>query len=106
MKHAFAILVLLLVAASASAQQPELDAAWHHGSNNLVCLSVADEAELLELVRTAAAREVRCATFREPDFDGALTAVAFESAAKRFLSRLPLALRRPTPSPRQRPSAA
>jgi hypothetical protein len=57
-----------------------------------VVLSAPDEASLTELHR-AAAGYARSA-FHEPDFGGALTAVALEPAAHRLVSHLPLALSR------------
>jgi hypothetical protein len=71
----------------------ELDAKWHGGGNNLVCLQAIDEGSLLTMVRKAACAGVAYAEFREPDLDGSLTAVAFAQEASSFLSSLPLALR-------------
>jgi hypothetical protein len=39
-----------------------------------------------------AAAGLRAVPFREPDLDGALTAIAVEPAGRRFLARLPLLL--------------
>jgi hypothetical protein len=44
------------------------------------------------LCADAAAAGLRTAAFHEPDLDGALTAAAFEPAAHKLLSHLPLAL--------------
>ena len=73
---------------------PDEHRAWHEGSNNLVALSVPDEAALQRLLQTAVCRLVACAQFREPDFGDELTAVAlFGDKAARLVSSLPLALR-------------
>lgn len=64
---------------------------WHEQDQILVMLAVPDE-KWLEL--TAARLDgYRTAAFAEPDLGGQLTAVAAEPAARRRLSRLPLALR-------------
>jgi hypothetical protein len=65
---------------------------WHVASNTLVLLAVADELSLYWLCADAAAAGLRVVTVHEPDLDGALTAAAFEPAASRLLSHLPLLL--------------
>ena len=67
---------------------------WHEESNNLVCLSVRDEAELDALCDALDEHEVRYVLFHEPDFGNELTAIAVEPLGRRHLSHLPLALRR------------
>ena len=64
-----------------------------HGEN-LACLEVPGEPELLELIRKAICRDIPHTEFREPDLDGTVTSVAFRGpTAHRILSNLPLALR-------------
>jgi hypothetical protein len=69
---------------------PEQTRGWHFDSNNLVVLSARDEGHLSELAKLAPAAKTE---FREPDFGDQLTAVAFDDAARRMLSQLPLAMR-------------
>ena len=73
---------------------PEPTAAWHRASNTLVLLAAADELSLGWLLADALAAGLRAVAFHEPDRGGELTAVAFEPAAARLLTHLPLALRR------------
>lgn len=75
--------------------EPEAARAWHDQSNNLVILSVEDEAALLAVLDRAWTEGIRYEPFYEPDLNDEMTAVAFgpsESTA-RLLSALPLALR-------------
>ena len=74
---------------------PELVRAWHDDSNNLVVLAAPDRAGLEQVYdRAACERGVAVTRFHEPDFDGALTAVALHgSTAHKLVSSLPLALR-------------
>ena len=55
-------------------------------------LAVADEPALAELYVDAKARGLRAIRFHEPDLGDALTAIALEPAARKLLTRLPLAL--------------
>ncbi len=71
---------------------PGLLARWHALSNTLVVLAAPGELELEWLCRKAAEPGLRVVRFNEPDLDGALTAAAFEPAARRLLAHLPLAL--------------
>jgi hypothetical protein len=57
-------------------------------------LAAAGELSLGWLCDDAAAAGLRVVRFHEPDLGGALTAAAFEPAATRLLSHLPLALSR------------
>jgi peptidyl-tRNA hydrolase len=75
------------------AEHRDLYRAWHAGENNLVVLSVPTDLELSALIGRAKEAHVPHATFREPDFDGALTGVALGASAKKLVSQLPLALR-------------
>jgi hypothetical protein len=74
---------------------------WHRSSNTLVLLCARDELTLGWLCDDAAAAGHRIVRFHEPDLAGALTAAAFEPAARRFVAHLPLALTGP-PSQRSR----
>lgn len=67
--------------------------AWYKGSNNIVLLSVPDEAALIALAKRALDAGVSYAVFREPDFGDTVTGVALGSAGARLVSSLPLALR-------------
>jgi hypothetical protein len=73
---------------------PCLVGEWHLASNTLVVLTTRDELLLGRLCDDAVDRGLRVVRFHEPDLDGALTAAAFEPAAHRLLSRLPLAFSR------------
>jgi hypothetical protein len=68
---------------------------WHLSSNTLVLLSARDELTLGWLCDDVAAAGHRIVRFHEPDFAGALTAAAFEPAARRLVAHLPLALTGP-----------
>jgi hypothetical protein len=57
-----------------------------------VLLAVPDELALGWLCDDSAAAGFRVVRFHEADLDGALTAAAFEPAAHKLLSHLPLAL--------------
>ena len=72
--------------------QPDVVQDWHASSNTLVLLAVADEPALAELYVDAKARGLRAIRFHEPDLGDALTAIALEPAARKLLTRLPLAL--------------
>ena len=70
---------------------PAVAADWHDSSNTLVILTVRDELELSWLWQDAVAAGLTITSFREPDLDGALTAVALEPAGARLVRNLPLA---------------
>src|SRR5690349_10845536 len=71
-----------------------LHAAWQSCGRNIVVLSAATEAALLDKLRTIADGAVPCSTVREPDLNDRLTAFACSEDARKLLSTLPLALRR------------
>ena len=71
--------------------QPEAAQAWHSGSQNVVCLSAPNMATLARLAYETAREGMRVATFKEPDLDGELTAIAV--VGERLFSSLPLALK-------------
>jgi hypothetical protein len=77
-----------------SLAHPAVTGGWHAASNTLVVLAAADELSLGWLCDDAEVAGLHVVRFREPDLGGALTAAAFEPAAARLLSRLPLALSR------------
>ncbi len=58
---------------------------------NLVLLEVANEAALVDLL--AAFDGLDVVSFREPDLDNELTAIAVDGRARKLLSSVPLALR-------------
>lgn len=76
-------------------EHAEISQAWFEHSNYLGLLSVANEIELLELIRQAEENGIACSVFREPDIDNQITAIALApgSVTKKLCSRLPLALR-------------
>jgi hypothetical protein len=63
-------------------------------TDTLVLLAALDEPALHWLCADARASGLRYTVFHEPDLDDRLTAAAFEPAAHRMLSRLPLLLSR------------
>jgi len=73
---------------------PEQDRAWFETSNYLVILETENEESLHELLNLAKRRGITFSFFREPDFDNALTAAAFEPGgkSKKLCCRLKLAL--------------
>lgn len=74
---------------------------WERTSNTVVCLAVPDETALHALLdkahRVSAKREggFAISTFREPDFDDALTCVVLEPSEEltRICGGIPLACR-------------
>ena len=65
---------------------------WHKHSNYLALLTVSDEAELIKLITKAILTGIKHTTFREPDLNNQITAVAFEAseAARKLTSSCPL----------------
>jgi hypothetical protein len=63
-------------------------------TDTVVLLAALDELALHWLCADADASGLRYTAFREPDLGDRLTAAAFEPAAHRMLSRLPLLLSR------------
>lgn len=78
-----------------TAEHPERDSEWYSMSNYIALLSVADEVELMRLVVSAKDHGLRWSTFREPDVDGQITAIALEPHPKtvELCRGLPLALK-------------
>jgi peptidyl-tRNA hydrolase len=77
------------------AEHARLDEHWYRTSNNLVCLTVASETDLLQLAERAMARGVSVSVFHEPDLGDQATALALEPEARSLVGHLPLALRLP-----------
>ena len=59
-------------------EYPELSKQWREVSNHICILSVNNEEELNKLIIRAETYKVRFKVFKEPDYDFALTAIAFE----------------------------
>jgi peptidyl-tRNA hydrolase len=74
---------------------PEHASVWYKKSNYLGFLSVTNENELTQLIDKATALGIKFSTFREPDIDDQITAIALEpgSLSKKLCSSLKLALR-------------
>lgn len=75
-----------------SHQFPEIEKLWYESSNNIVVLSIPDEAELLSLFKKAEREGYQAVAFTEPDLDGELTAITLEPVAYKLVANLPLAL--------------
>lgn len=76
------------------AEHTELEEVWFKSSNTVAILSVTQEEELKELLKKAHWAELKTSSFREPDLDNSLTAIALQPGNKsgKLLRRLPLAL--------------
>jgi hypothetical protein len=74
-------------------RHPDLVGDWHRISNTLVVLAAPDELSLGWLCTDAGTAGLRVVRFHEPDLGHALTAAAFEPAARRLVAHLPLLLR-------------
>lgn len=72
-------------------EHPSEATAWYKQSNYLAFLTVANEEELVKLIRKAEAKGITHSIFREPDIDNQITAVAFEASddARRITSSCP-----------------
>lgn len=66
---------------------------WYMKSNNIVLLSVPNEAALKHLASRAGDEGLAVSLFREPDFDDTVTSIAIEPDGWRLVSSLPLALK-------------
>lgn len=71
---------------------PEIAREWHKQSNTLALLSVPNEAALGHILDQAFDKDLRVASFREPDLGDSLTAIALEPAGRKLVRGLPLAL--------------
>jgi hypothetical protein len=67
--------------------------AWASEQRNIVCLGIPNEAALADLLSLAQSKHIRCARFREPDYDDELTAIALGNGGDKITSSLPLALK-------------
>lgn len=67
---------------------------WASNGRNIVCLSLAGEAALVDLLKLAQVKKIQSTWFNEPDFDNGLTAIALGERAHEITSQLPLALRK------------
>lgn len=74
-------------------QHPVVDKEWYETSNNLVVLGVPNETELAKLADDLDSYGVKVSSFREPDLDNEMTAIAVEPSGYKHLSNLPLAMR-------------
>jgi peptidyl-tRNA hydrolase len=74
---------------------PEHASTWYKQSNYLGFLSVANEAELNQLIEKVASLDIQCSIFREPDIENQITAIALAPGpkSKKLCSRLSLALK-------------
>ncbi len=80
-------------------EHPEVTREWHHMSDHLALLSVPNELKLHRLLVNAAMHGFKVSSFREPDRDDEITAVALEPQARSILRNLPLALSDRSPRP-------
>ena len=73
-------------------QHPEIAKDWNQNSNYLVFLTARDEQHLEELLQKADFKGLVTTSFREPDINNELTAIAIEPSVftKRLVSSLPL----------------
>jgi hypothetical protein len=76
-------------------EHPEINREWYENSNYLGFLSVANEEELSRLIEQAAAHDISCSVFREPDVGNEITAIALAPGpkTKKLVSNLKLALK-------------
>jgi peptidyl-tRNA hydrolase len=86
---------------------PDVTRDWLLRSNYLICVSVPDEAALLDLISDASRRGIPRAAVREPDLQDEATAVALAPGqpARKLCANLPLALRE-SRNPKQEPAMA
>jgi len=72
---------------------PEIEKHWYETSNTIIIKGIADERGLLNLGKEALKAGIKFASFREPDLDNQLTAMAFEPGERtgEFLYHLNLA---------------
>ena len=76
-------------------QNPSICKSWHEDSNYLVCLATKDQEQLLALLTKAKDNGIKHLAYTEPDFGGAVTAIAFEPGelTRKLLSSIGLALK-------------
>lgn len=80
---------------SFSQKYPELTKFWIEFSNYICILEVNDEAALNNILERARNKNIKFATFIEPDYNNSLTAIALEPGkeSKKVCSNLKLALK-------------
>lgn len=85
---------LLHAAIEFSIQYQDIIKEWHNISNTIVLLTTSNEHKLKKLFDKAVQKNIKMAVFYEPDFNNALTAIAFEPTEEvsNLLRELPLAL--------------
>lgn len=68
---------------------------WYRNSNYIAILAAKDEDELTAFCKRLVKKGIKFSTFREPDLDNELTAIALEPGDKsrRATSSFPLALK-------------
>jgi peptidyl-tRNA hydrolase len=78
-----------------SLAHPYLTREWLIISNYICILEADNEEELNKLLERASREEIITSTFREPDYDNSLTAIAIEpgSKSKKLCSSYKLALK-------------
>jgi len=78
-----------------SLDHPHLTNQWLTISNYICILEADNEEELNKLLERASREEIITSTFREPDYDNSLTAIAIEpgSKSKKLCSSYKLALK-------------
>ena len=76
-------------------EYPEIAKKWNTQSNYLIILSVENEEQLFLCLEKFKHYNLKTTSFREPDIDNQLTAIAVEPGprTKKLTSRLPLALK-------------
>ena len=77
-----------------TAKHPETDLDWFQTSKNLALLQVPNEEELENVLDVLSRHGVEHVEWREPDRNNELTAVAVAPEGNRYLSTLPLLLRK------------
>lgn len=72
---------------------PEIDQEWHKTSNYVCVLEVPNEDALVDLLSEALERQIKVASFQEPDLANQLTCICLEpsDASKRLTGSLRLA---------------
>ena len=80
-----------------SVKYPALTQLWHNASNNVVIVSVPNEAQVMALESVALSLGLKHHLVVEPDLDDSVTAIALEPGpiAKRMCARFPLAGKEP-----------
>jgi hypothetical protein len=74
----------------------ELAKSWSKESDYLICLSVANELKLSEIISQAQTIGIRYSVFREPDLNNSITAIVLEPGilSKNICRKLSLAFKK------------